>query len=307
MKDRIKKWKSFLNESSKIEFHLKKYMSLIRQDIINNIKIGENKFQINFEGESKINIYINFTDIISKQKYHGETDIIKALKNNLDFFDVRIMINDSNIDYNQLCSVIQHELKHIYDMLFANSNTSFLKIKNLNKLKEKFKNVDKFYYFIHLVYECLTHELDARNAMIYDRFRWLKNYDKSEIEKEFKNTYMYKSLINLNNFDYNKFIEQFNINDLINITNEFINEYGEYEGIVKNIDDVKKFYEYWENIFKKESKKYIKKAEEVICELIEDNRPYMESKLTTKHLEFPIIDEYEKLFNYHINLYNQKV
>ena len=83
MKDRIKKWKSFLNESSKIEFHLKKYMSLIRQDIINNIKIGENKFQINFEGESKINIYINFTDIISKQKYHGETDIIKALKNNL--------------------------------------------------------------------------------------------------------------------------------------------------------------------------------------------------------------------------------
>ena len=46
------------------------------------------------------------------------------------------------------------------------------------------------------------------------------------------------------------------------------------------------------------TKKFTKltKSEKVIDEIIKDNRPYMEGKLTTEHLNFDKIDLYKEIF-----------
>lgn len=223
----VKKWQTFLNESEEVEFPLKKYLSIIRDRTFNKLSLGNQFIEIDFKNNEYSDsalVRINIEWIGDNHKpYHGETDVLSALQNEFKKFDVSVEIIDKAIDWNKLYSIIQHELKHIYDILYDEGDeNTFLKVDPINKLKSKYKNINDFYYFIQLVYESLKHELEARNVMIYDRFRWLNIYDKSLIESEFKNTYIYKSLVRLSNFDSDKFINQFDIHYLINITNDFI-------------------------------------------------------------------------------------
>jgi hypothetical protein len=287
----IKKWESFLNEN--IEFPLKKYLSIIKSIIYNKIIIGKQTYKINFESvDILLTIEWNNT---TTEYIHGETDILKSLQNEFKSFDINIVIDTPKIDYNILLSTIQHELKHIYDLLYDDSDeNTFLKVKPINILKNKYKSFDEYYYFINLVYESLKYELEARNVSIYDRFRWLKTYDVSSIKGEFKKTYTYKSLIRLSKFDYIKFIESFDTSYLINITNDFIKIYGGYKEI-HNKEELFRFYKYWEVLFKESSLIYLNKANDVIDEIIIDSKPYNESKLNTKHLNF-YGDRYQSLF-----------
>jgi hypothetical protein len=297
----IKKWYKFLNESEQIEFPLKKYLSIIKDKTFNKLSFGETIIEIDFKNNeysdsTLVRINIEWVDN-DHQPYHGQTDILSALQNEFKKFDVYIIITDKMIDWNKLYSTIQHELKHIYDVLYDESQeNTFLKVEPINRLKLKYKNINDFYSFIHLVYESLKHELEARNAMIYDRFRWLNIYDKSLIKDEFKNTYIYKSLVRLSNFDSNKFIRMFDIDYLINITNDFIEIYGDYDRIIKTKTDLYDFYNHWEVHFKEQSEEYLSKSEKVIDEIIKDSRPYMESKLTTEHLNFDKKDLYKEIF-----------
>ena len=297
----VKKWHTFLNESEQIEFPLKKYLSIIRDKTFNKLSLGDQFIEIDFKSNEYSDstlVRINIEWISNNHKpYHGETDILSALQSEFKKFDISIEITDSVIDWNKLYSTIQHELKHIYDILYDESDeNTFLKVSPINKLKLKYKNINDFYYFINLVYESLKHELEARNVMIYDRFRWLNIYDKSLIEGEFKNTYIYKSLIRLSNFDSNKFINRFDTDYLIDITNDFIEIYGDHDKIIKNKEDLHNFYNYWELYFKEKSGEYLSKSEKVIDEIVKDNRPYMESKLTTEHLNFDKKDLYKEIF-----------
>ena len=109
---------------------------------------------------------------------------------------------------------------------------------------------------------------------------------------------IYKSLIRLGNFDSNIFISNFDLNNLVDITNDFIKIYGG-DYLIKNITDLNKFYKNWELIFKKSSKEYLEKSELVIDELIKDSRPYNENTLTTKHLNFNRY-EFKDLFKKYI-------
>lgn len=297
----VKKWHTFLNESEQIEFPLKKYLSIIRDKTFNKLSLGDQFIEIDFKSNeysdyTLVRINIEWIDNDHKT-YHGETDILSALQNEFKKFDVSIEITDNEVDWNKLYSTIQHELKHIYDVLYDETDeNTFLKVGPINKLKLKYKNINDFYYFINLVYESLKHELEARNVMIYDRFRWLNIYDKSLIEGEFKNTYIYKSLIRLSNFDSNKFINKFDIDYLISITNDFIEIYSEHDKVIKDKADLYDFYNYWDVYFKEKSREYLSKSEKVIDEIIKDNRPYMESKLTTEHLNFDKKDLYKEIF-----------
>jgi hypothetical protein len=60
------------------------------------------------------------------------------------------------LDYPKLISTIQHELKHIWDILFMKESdeNTFLKNRPINILKKEFQNTD-YYQFIHMVYESL--------------------------------------------------------------------------------------------------------------------------------------------------------
>ena len=294
----IKKWENFLEEE--VEFPLKKYTSIIRDEIFNKLKIGDNKIIIGFKNNEhsySTNIILNLEWIYSKNNViHGETDILSALLNNFKEFVINLTIEYINVDYDHLLSIIQHELKHIYDILYDESDeNTFLKVKPINILKNEFKNFQDFYFFIHLVYESLNHELSARNTSIYNKFRWLGIYDKSIIRTEFEKTYIYKSLIRLSTFNSEDFISKFDIDELIKITNRFIEIYGDFEYIV-NKDNIIKFYKYWENEFKEKSEYYMNKSEKIIDEIVKDNKPYMEKILTTKHLNFNIEDKYKNLF-----------
>ena len=297
----VKKWHTFLNESEQIEFPLKKYLSIIRDKTFNKLSLGNQLIEIDFKNNeysdsTLVRIYIEWIGNDHKP-YHGETDILSALQSEFKKFDVSIEIIDDIIDWNKLYSTIQHELKHIYDVLYDETDeNTFLKVGPINKLKLKYKNINDFYNFINLVYESLKHELEARNVMIYDRFRWLNIYDKSLIEGEFKNTYIYRSLIRLSNFDSQKFINRFDIDYLIDITNDFIEIYGDHDKVIKEKTDLYDFYNYWEVYFKEKSGEYLSKSEKVIDEIIKDNRPYMEGKLTTEHLNFDKIDLYKEIF-----------
>jgi hypothetical protein len=262
-----------------IEFPLKKYLSIIKD----KLQLKSQIININFEG---VDLILTIEILNSnKGEYFGETDIFSALKSNFSTFYINIYVKDDIIDINKLLSTIQHELKHVYDILFDESEkNTFLKVKPIIQLKAKYLNFKDFYYFIHLVYESLDHELKARNSMIYERFRWLKNYDKSEIMKEFKKTYIYKSLLNLKEFDSKKFVKSFEVIELIKLTNDFIQIYGDFN-IIKNESELNKFYNFWQNNFKTLAEEYLKKSESVIDEIIKDSKPYMEN-LTTKHIDF---------------------
>lgn len=297
----VKKWHTFLNESEQIEFPLKKYLSIIRDKTFNKLSLGNQLIEIDFKNNEYSDSTLVRIDIEwignDNKPYHGETDILSALQSEFKKFDVSIEIIDDIIDWNKLYSTIQHELKHIYDILYDETDeNTFLKVCPINKLKLKYKNINDFYHFINLVYESLKHELEARSVMIYDRFRWLNIYDKSLIEGEFKNTYIYKSLIRLSNFDSQKFINRFDIDYLIDITNDFIEIYGDHDKVIKDKADLYDFYNYWEVYFKEKFVEYLSKSEKVIDEIIKDNRPYMEGKLTTEHLNFDKIDLYKEIF-----------
>jgi len=296
--NKIKKWENFLFESNNIEFPLKKYLYLIKTDYIDKVKIGEQDFTFDFQNKIGLDpVKVNLSIVWNKNdknEYKGYTDIKYALMNQLESFKIKIIIEDLSIDDNKLLSVIQHELKHIYDILDDElEGNTFLKDIPIGVLKTRYRKKKDFLWFIQLVYLSLKHELDARNTMIYDRFRWLKNYDNMEIEKEFKNTYIYKSLIYLSEFDAKKFMNEFNMNELVDLTNDFIQEYGDFDKV--NIDTILNFYIYWENYFKECSKIYLEKAYKVIEEIIQDTKPYMETTLSTKHIDFSEKDKIKEL------------
>lgn len=277
----IKKWKQFIESlEDNVDFSIKKIISRY-ENKIHNIKLGNNIFTDIFL-ESKININIIWNKS-TNNTINGETDIFNAVQNNFEIFNVIIIIESEEINKPYLLGVISHEIKHIYDILCDSSDeNSFLDIPNINKLKRKFFNFKPYFLFIHMVYESLKHEMEARNSQIYYNLKYLGYFDKSLIKKEYEKTYTYKSLLRLKTFDCKKFINSFKEKDLINFTNDFINIYGKFTTI-RNKNDLNKFYSYWESFFKKTSEFYLLKSYEIIDELIRDTKPYMEGKITTKH------------------------
>jgi len=271
----ISKWQNFINESI-VEFPLKKTMSKVKDIIVDNIKEGKNTFKINDQSFVEFILDIDYNKS-KKMPYSGNVDIYnvieKSMGKKVDII-IYIKITDIVIDNNELLSCILHELKHVFDIYSEDYQTqSFLQIDSVLKLKKIFKN-NKYNEFIQLVYESLRHEIDARNTMLYDRLRWLKTYDNIQLDEEFKKTYIYKSLINMQNFNSKKFIKSYDKEDLIKYTNIFIQNFD--KSYVLN--DLNSFYQKWEKLFHDLAKEYLEKAKLVIDELIIDKKPYMERR-----------------------------
>lgn len=277
----MKNWQTF-NEKYKdiLDFPIKKYTYIIKEKIENNIKEGINKYVFDFLNEItlpiKFNLIINYIKE-NQNKYKGEVNQENVIKN-FDNFDLNVLIISNKIDYNQVYSVINHELKHVYDLYYDVNIESFESLNGYYFLKEKYKKHNILIDFVELSNLALKHELDARLSMIYDKLRWLKTFDKSELEEEFKKTYVFKSLNMLNDFDSDKIL---NMN--FYILQQFTNDFNKY--FIKNnknfndINDLKIFYKNAETSFKKIYTEYLKKCYDVIDELIIDNRPYMENKI----------------------------
>lgn len=232
--------------------------------IKNDINLNENFKKNYLYGSYKFEIDIKIDNKEDNNIYYSEIDILNILNNifNDENYIVKIpvYVESTNPDKNKILSIITHELRHIYDILNISENESkdFIKKRNLNI----FKNT-KYWSFIFQIYLTLEHELIARNNMIYPSLRWSGIKDKNELLKKYKESFTYTSLIDINNFDALKFINKFELDELLLHTNKFINNVDK-SNVCYNYSDLINFYKKWEIFFKKKSKEYIKYAEKEI-------------------------------------------
>lgn len=191
-------------------------------------------FPIKFKLIYKLNKNISNNTQIS---YGSDVNILDVMTN-IEVLDIYVNVSDLYVNYDKILAMIHHELRHVYDILTINDDDemfSFMQIPVICRFRNK---NEKYSYFIHLVYLSLQHELVARNSMIYHK---LLNVDKDKLFDKFKETYIYKSLLQLKDFNVDKFIDKFNFNELLQITKEFIQDYKGYKD-VNSLEDVREFY-----------------------------------------------------------------
>lgn len=247
----IKLFEDFKNKS--IPEIIKKISYTIRKDLIIN---GNNSFKKNYNIDSiNVNIIVNFKKS-NKKPYYSNINIYDIIKG-IEPIDIKIIVEDNKIDINYLMSIISHEIRHIYDIYTVSDDIEmeeFVKSIPINKYKNN---------FINLVYLSLEHELIARHNMLYELYRWINITDKSKLYEIFKTSYVYKSLIDLNNFNHLDFIN--NEKDILKFTNNFSND------IKDNFDgDLIKYYQKWEYFFKEKSKEFLSYIDSMLDDIIED-------------------------------------
>ena len=262
MKKYIEIYEAFQEKS--IPFQLKKMSLIIRNDII---KIGNN-----FNKEYSIDDF-NFEVIInfkkgSKYPYYSNINIFDIIKNPNKKFNIIIEATDEELDVDYAVSIIIHELRHVYDILNINGEYEMLDfIKSM--YIPHFRRTE-FVYFINLIYLSLEHEIIARHNMLYPLLRWINITDKKELMIIYEKTYIFDALIQLKNFDSEKFIKSFNFEKLLMFTNEFIEKVAHEHNLCEDVDEVNKFYKKWEIYFKEKSNEFLLCVDDMINTIVND-------------------------------------
>jgi hypothetical protein len=285
----IKNFKQFENnlpiiKEESIDFPLKKLIYIIKEKIEGTIKEGENKYFFDFLKEKslpiKFNLIINY-EVDEETDYSGGVDYNEVSKNNFNNFNLYIKAKDKEIDYSSIYSTIGHELKHVFDIYLDRPYMMADKMKYIYYLMNKYK--DKYLQeMLYLAYISLRYEMEARNSEIYNKLRWLKTFDNLIIMDEFKKSYIFKCLEDLNNFNPNEILS--NVNP--KLLTDFLNEYKLIYDVDYDINKIKNFFFEIQRLFQKISEIYLNKALDVIEELKIDNRPYMEAKKHPFYYEY---------------------
>lgn len=295
-----KKWlkyiKIFEEFQKEIPQILKDVFYKIRKDIGNPTSSFNKILDLNDYNfiDTKINLTVNFNKLITNKSYHDREIIYHSDINIYDLIhfkkiiDVPIDITDVNIDIDKLCSIISHEMRHIYDVHVIDEDVdfhSFVSSLYLQNLKKGKRN-KKFIYFLDMVYLSLEHELIARNTMIYENFINCR-CSKDKLYELFKKSFMYKSFILLNNFNYNELL---NSEKILENTNDFINFFGGDQ--CENKEDLILFYQKWKEYFALKSNEYLKESYKVLDDvqnLINEN----ENKKEIKNVKIMLKEIYE--------------
>lgn len=174
---------------------------------------------------------INFMDLMEKE-------------------DNKIRINltvPNSYDKDYLNSTIIHELRHCLDFLDENQNadtSSFIIDMNRHNF-----NLGLYFEFMKLIYISLEHELVARNNQIYPYIKF-KNLTRDDSIKILKSSFIWSYLEDLKTFDVKSFINKFNIDELLNTTNRFIeNCLQDLNYKVNDVDGLYDFYNKWNDYF----------------------------------------------------------
>jgi len=194
----------------------------------------------------------------NSKPYYSNINIFNILNQDK---NIPIIINvEKNYDLNYLMGIISHELRHIYDIFTISNDIEMIEFQKSLYIKTlKNKNKD----FLDLVYLSLEHELIAYNNMLYETYRWLNITDKSKLLNLIKESYTYKSLYKLKNFNHMSFIKKYN--NLETFVLEFSDLFGDkYNG---NVSD---YFKQWELFFKDKAKTYLKQIDIMIDEVIND-------------------------------------
>ena len=280
---KLNRYSQFLKENKDIiEFPVKKFLSIIKNEIEGKVTPGPNSFFFDFENE--ITLPISFYIIIDfnpgNGKTNGSINIDEVISSNFKGFKLKINIEDEIVHYDSLYSVINHELKHVHDLYYDKFKDSFSKVDAYKYLKYKYSGYPEIVTFLEISNLALEHELEARTSMIYDKLRWLKTFDRNQLKLEFEKTYVYKSLSYIKNFDYSDMLLM-DSEKSIQFTNEYIDSFIKIDLKVNNRQDLMYFYKRIKDKFTKTSDESMKKCEIILDELVRDKRPYIESKLFT--------------------------
>ena len=243
---------------------LKKISNILRKDLLSN---GDSSFSKSYDINDitfKLNvIYKNG----QREPYYSSINIYSLIEDPYSEVPLNIYVTDTSIDFNYLLSIISHEIRHIYDILTASEDyefNSFLNSMYVSKYKTSI-----YSEFIHLFYLSLEHELIARNNMLFDQMRWINITDKNKLYDIFKESFVYKSLMDLDNFDYMNFCKSKDYNSLLKFTNEFSKDI-KYGVVCNTPDDVINFYKGWCDKFKEKSKEFLVYVDEMIDDIIND-------------------------------------
>lgn len=185
--------------------------------------------------------------IIQSNRYYSSVDWFKFLNGDYEI----ILEVIPNYDINYLVSTIIHEIRHMIDFTDENLNASLSSF-DMDKDLRKY-TFDEFFI---LVYISLEHELVARNNQIYPYIKF-KNLTKEESLNILKGSFIWEALDMLKSFDYNSFINKYNEEELIKITNDFIkNCLHDDESTIDNKIELISFYKIWDEYFVGISKKW---------------------------------------------------
>ena len=294
MNNNRKMWSKYLKtfedfEEKGIPDLIKSILPLIRKDLLLN---GDKNFKKIYNISvyySNIEVEIVFTKS-DKIEYKSKIDIMNIIDNiendSNNIIPIVILINDINVDIDYSLSVISHEIRHVYDLYTVNSEYDMKDFIKSMKLSNFYKN-DKYKYFAMLIYLSLEHELIARNNMLYPRFRWFNITDKNELYKKYNETYTKTSLKYLSSFNSVEFVNSFNINELIALTNDFIRDVVFEDNFCKNIQDLFIFYKKWEIFFKEKSDEYLKYVDDMLDDVINDiNNNNFNEKLAERNYSY---------------------
>lgn len=274
---RLKYLELYENFSKKsIPEELKYIASQIRPDLIKN---GNNSFEKFYSfGSYKFNLIVNYIKG-EKEPYFSDLNFTELFQNPFATLDIPVKVKDENIDIDYLLSVITHEIRHIYDIFNIENDyevLEFYKGMQLQIFRDTF-----FQKFTNYIYLCLEYELIARHNMLYPLFRWTEVTNKKELYNLYLETYSYESLLQLQNFDSNNFVDKFIEEDLIIYTNSFIKEIASETNFCSNKLDLINFYKKWEIFFKEKSKEYLDYVDNMFDEIINDikNDKFNENKI----------------------------
>ena len=241
---------------------VREYLLLIETQV-NNLKVGLNNFKFNlFDYDFDININIISNELYSENNYHGDFNIFDFLNG---IYQINIDIETKNIkllDYNKILSIIQHELTHIYEILVYKGDTlksSFNKIPIINTIKVNRSN--RMYDFTYRLYLSLEHELNAIVSMIYAYLYGHNNKEYEYLKNQLNDYKPYKNILYLKDFNYINFINKFDREELLKLTNIINKEFG-YKEI--KINELEKYYKKWNRFFKYISEKYLKKIDKIL-------------------------------------------
>jgi hypothetical protein len=233
-----------------------------------------------------LNIWFNFIDLDS---YNGNIKFEDCIKSNFEDCEINIFIPKSNIDKLRVYKSLSHELTHLYELYQIKDvfdKSSWVKSKKLNIFDNLKLNDGLIRYFRDIFYSSLPHEIRANLSSLEVYLIGLNSKDQSYIRNELGKTSEWSRYKAISDFNTDRYID-----DLISRYNEsftirIFNIFNEILGIeyqIKNINDLKIYFNKWKKYFTKISNEYKRKIDSKIKEILESEYK----------LDKYIIEEYE--------------
>lgn len=236
------KWLKLSNSSSQfMKSSIFENMEELR-DIINN--------KLNIEIPFNYILLLDEVDILLDIKYSKDGLYHCDINWNDIFKDVYKILIYVPIDYDReyIISMIISELRYMFSILDVNSDLGLYSfVDNLNFSEHKDYNE-----FSKLFYIALEYELLKKMDRVYSYIRF-DNMGDSKSLSILKLSFIWKALDSLTNFNVENFIMKFNLDNLINLTNVFIEKtlFNKFDPI-KESGELIYFYEslsvYFKNI-----------------------------------------------------------